>query len=177
MNLWHEIPRGENAPEEFTTIIEIPRGSLNKYEVDKETGLIALDRVSHTAQIFPFDYGFVPQTLWEDDDPLDVIILTTEPLHPGVVVRTRPVGVMRMIDSGEGDDKIIGVPIGDPRWDEVKDIDDLNEHLLKTFKHFYENYKKLQDKVVEVKGFDGRDDAVSAVQKGIKLYEEKFSKE
>ena len=144
MNLWHDVPLGEKIPEEMNVIIEIPRGSLNKYEIDKETGLIALDRVSHTAQPFPFDYGFAPQTLWDDGDALDVIVMTTEPLHPGILVRVRPVGLMKMIDSGESDDKIIAVPVDDPRWAEVKTIDDVNKHTLKTMKHFYENYKTIK---------------------------------
>ena len=130
----------------------------------------------HTAQDYPFDYGFAPQTLWEDNDPLDIIILTTEPLHPGVVVRTRPVAIMNMVDSGDRDDKIIGVPIDDPRWSTVEDLADLNAHLLKTIKHFYENYKTLQDKVVTVEGFKGKKEAIEAVEKGISLYKEKFNK-
>ncbi len=176
MNLWHDVPLGEKAPEIFTTIIEIPRGSLNKYEIDKETGLIALDRVSHTAQVFPMDYGFAPKTLWDDGDALDVIVLTTEPLHPGIVVHTRPVGLMKMIDSGDSDDKVIGVPVDDPRWDNVQDIGDVNQHQLKTLKHFYENYKKLQDKVVEVNGFEGKEAALAAVKRSMELYNEKLAK-
>lgn len=176
MNLWHDVTLGEKAPEEFTTIIEIPRGSLNKYEIDKETGLIALDRVMYTAQTYPFDYGFAPQTLWEDNDPLDVVVLTTEPLHPGIVVRTRPVGVMHMIDDGEGDDKIIGVPVDDPRFADVKDIKDVNPHTLKTMQHFFESYKQLQNKKVEITGFDGRQVALESVKKSIKLYQEKYAK-
>lgn len=174
MNLWHDISYGENAPEEFTTIIEIPRGSLNKYEVDKETGLIALDRVSHTAQAFPFDYGFVPQTLYEDGDALDVIVLTTEPLYPGIVVRTRPVALMNMVDGGDNDDKIIGVPVEDPRWSDVRDLDDINKHTLKVIQHFYENYKKLQNKEVVVSGFENKDAALKAFAASVTLYNEKF---
>ncbi|HPV33637.1 MAG TPA: inorganic diphosphatase, partial [Candidatus Paceibacterota bacterium] len=114
MNLWHEIEPGE--AEEMNVIIEIGKGSKNKYEVDKKTGLIKLDRAAHTAQDFPFDYGFVPKSLWHDNDPLDVIVLTTFPLQPGILVEARPVGVMHMIDDGEADDKIIAVPKEDPRW-------------------------------------------------------------
>src|SRR4051812_6676627 len=105
MNLWHDVDPGNEK--EMTIVIEINRGSKNKYEVDKETGLISLDRVLHTAQDFPFDYGFVPQTLWGDGDPLDVIVLTTYPLSPGIIVKVRPIAIMHMIDSGESDDKII----------------------------------------------------------------------
>ena len=176
MNLWHDVPLGEKIPEEMNVIIEIPRGSLNKYEIDKETGLIALDRVSHTAQPFPFDYGFAPQTLWDDGDALDVIVMTTEPLHPGILVRVRPVGLMKMIDSGESDDKIIAVPVDDPRWAEVKTIDDVNKHTLKTMKHFYENYKTLQNKEVLINGFEGREQASAAVLRSIDMYKEKYAK-
>ncbi|PIR75364.1 MAG: inorganic pyrophosphatase [Candidatus Magasanikbacteria bacterium CG_4_9_14_0_2_um_filter_42_11] len=176
MNLWHDVPLGEKIPEEMNVIIEIPRGSLNKYEIDKETGLIALDRVSHTAQPFPFDYGFAPQTLWDDGDALDVIVMTTEPLHPGILVRVRPVGLMKMIDSGESDDKIIAVPVDDPRWAEVRTIDDVNKHTLKTMKHFYENYKTLQNKEVLINGFEGLDQAAAAVTRSSEMYKEKYAK-
>jgi len=176
MNLWHDVPLGDKIPEEVNVIIEIPRGSLNKYEIDKETGLIALDRVAHTAQPFPFDYGFAPQTLWDDGDALDVIVLTTEPLHPGILVRVRPVGLMHMNDSGESDDKVIAVPVDDPRWEDVKNIEDVNKHTLKTMKHFYENYKKLQNKEVIINGFDGIEEANAAVKRSHDMYTEKYAK-
>jgi inorganic pyrophosphatase len=174
MNLWHDIEPG--TPEEMNVIVEINKGSNNKYEIDKKTGLIALDRVSHTAQSFPFDYGFVPQTLWEDGDALDVILLTTYPLFPGVLVRARPVAIMHMVDSGEGDDKVIAVPADDPRWNDIKDLADVNKHTLKEIEHFYSTYKKLQNKVVEIKGFSGKDEATKAFQKSLTLYKEKFQK-
>src|SRR3989338_8616489 len=118
MNLLHDIAPG--TKEEMNVVIEIPRGSQNKYEIDKKTGLIALDRVLHSAQTYPFDYGFVPQTFWDDGDALDAVILTTEPLHPGILVRMRAIGFMDMIDGGEPDGKLLGVPIDDPRWKEVQ---------------------------------------------------------
>ena len=173
MNLWHEIESG--TKEKMNVIVEINKGSKNKYEIDKKTGLIALDRAAHTSQDFPFDYGFVPQSLWHDNDPLDVILLTTFPLLPGVLVRARPIAIMNMTDSGEGDDKIIAVPCDDPRWNEVKDLGDINKHTLKEIEHFYSTYKKLQDKVVEVKGFKGREEAEKAFEEGLKLYKEKYS--
>lgn len=154
MNLWHDIDPGE--AEKMNVIVEIHRGAKNKYEIDKETGLIALDRVMHTSQDFPFDYGFVPQTLWEDGDPLDVVILSTYPLVPGILVRVRPVAIMDMIDDGDSDAKIIAVPDKDPRWDEVRDLTDVNKHTVKEIEHFYSTYKKLQNKVVEVRGFAGK---------------------
>jgi inorganic pyrophosphatase len=172
MNLWHDIEPG--SKEEMNVIVEINKGSKNKYEVDKKTGLISLDRVMHTAQEFPFDYGFVPKSLWHDGDPLDVIILSTYPFSPGVLVKSRPVAIMNMIDSGEGDDKIIAVPVDDPRFNEIKDLADINPHTLKEIEHFYSTYKKLQNKVVEVKGFKGRQEAEEAFEEGLKLYREKF---
>lgn len=174
MNLWHDISPGES--ESINTIVEINKGSKNKYEVDKKTGLIALDRTAHTAQDFPFDYGFVPQTLWEDNDPVDVIVLTTFPLMPGILVRVRPVAFMEMIDSGESDSKIIAVPVDDPRWNEVKDLKDINPHTIKEIEHFYSTYKKLQNKEVEVKGFKGKKEAVEAFEKGRSTYKQKFLK-
>lgn len=172
MNLWHDI--GAGTKQQMNIIIEIPRGSKNKYEIDKETGLIALDRVSHTAQHFPFDYGFIPQTYWDDEDALDAIILTTEPLAPGILVRGRPIGLMNMIDDGDPDDKIIAVPIDDPRWKEVKDVKDINKHTLKEMEHFYSTYKNLQKKEVSITGFKGKTKAVEAFERARKLYSQKF---
>jgi len=174
MNLWHDIDPG--TAEKINTIIEINKGSKNKYEIDKATGLIALDRVSYTTQDFPFDYGFVPQTLWDDDDALDVVVLTTHPLLPGILVRVRPVALMNMIDSGDADDKIIGVPVDDPRFEQVKDLGDLNKHTLKEIEHFYSTYKKLQNKEVLVKGFKGAVQARKAFERGLMLYKKIYGK-
>ncbi|MEX2368885.1 MAG: inorganic diphosphatase [Candidatus Paceibacterota bacterium] len=172
MNYLHEITSG--TPEAINTIVEIPRGSKNKYEIDKDSGLIALDRPAHTAQDFPFDYGFVPQTWWDDGDPVDVIILASFPIHPGVLVHVRPVGIMNMIDDGDADDKVIGVPVTDPRFFNVQDIDDVNPHTLREMEHFYSTYKRLQDNVVEVAGFKDKAAAVAAFERGQELYKEKF---
>lgn len=178
MNLWHDISLGNNVPEEFNTIIEIGKGSNNKYEIDKETGLIALDRANYSSFPYPFDYGFAPQTLWEDNDPLDVVVLTTFPLQPGILVRVRPVAVMEMIDSGESDYKIIAVPVSDKRWEDTQDIDDINKHTLKEFKHFFETYKQLKGKndIVEIKDIKGRSAAIEAINHSVQLYTEKFGK-
>lgn len=173
-DLLHNIEAG--TEDEMNVIVEIPRGSKNKYEIDKDTGLIALDRAMKTAQDYPFDYGFVPQTWWDDDDPLDVIVLTTYALHPGVLVRVRPVGLMNMIDGGDADDKIIGVPIDDPRWEEVKDLEDINKHTLKEMEHFYTTYKTIENKEVEVGGFKNAKAAKNAFVKGQDLYKKKFGK-
>lgn len=166
------------TPEELNVVIEIPKNSNNKYEVDKDTGLIKLDRANYSAAAYPFDYGFAPQTLWEDGDPLDVIVLTTYPLHPGILVTVRPVAIMDMIDGGEGDAKIIAVPVEDKRWEDVQDLGDLNKHMLKEFQHFFETYKVLKGKPapVEIRGITGRADAIAAINKSIDLYKQKFSK-
>lgn len=174
MNLWHDIDPG-NA-EEMNVIIEIPRNSRNKYEIDKNTGLIALSRVLHTAQVYPVDYGFVPQTLWDDNDALDAIILTTEPLSPGILVRARPVGLLEMIDGGDDDAKILGVPTDDPRWKGVHDIADVNSHTVKEIEHFFKTYKQLQNKTVEVFGWKGIKEAERAFARAQELYKEKFKK-
>ena len=165
MHLLHDIDPG--TPDAINVIVEIQKGSSNKYEIDKKTGLIALDRVLHTAQSFPFDYGFVPQTLWHDGDPLDVIILTTYPLIPGVLVSVRPVAIMGMNDSGEEDSKIIAVPATDPRWNDLKD---LNKHTLNEIAHFYTTYKDLQKKKVLVSGFENVATAKKAFAEGIQMY-------
>jgi len=174
MNLWHDIEPGTN--EEMHVIVEIPRGSGNKYEVDKESGLIKLDRVLYSAQTFPFDYGFVPKTLWDDGDALDVMILTTNPLFPGIMVPVRPVALMEMIDSGENDSKVIAVPVDDPRWSKVKDLKDINEHTLKEIEHFYSTYKILQKKEVKVGGFVGAAEARKAFDRARATYDKKFAK-
>jgi len=178
MDLWHDVTIGEKAPEEFTTIVEIPKGSSNKYEIDKETGLIALDRANYSSAPYPFDYGFVPQTLWEDGDPLDVVILSTFPLMPGIIVRVRPVAVMRMIDGGESDYKVFAVPVVDKRWDDVQDLKDINKHFIKEVEHFFLTYKALDGKgtIVEINGIGDKAEALEAVKKSVTLYNEKFKK-
>ncbi len=161
----------------MNVIVEIPRGVKNKYEIDKETGVIKLDRVNHTAQAYPFDYGFVPQTLWDDGDALDVVLLTTEPLFPGLLLEARPVGIMHMVDGGEADEKIIAVPAGDPRFKDVKDIQDVNAHTLKEISHFFATYKQLQNKTVEVGEFENAAAAKTAFARAVKLYSEAIAKQ
>lgn len=173
MNLLHDISAGEKAPEIINVIIEIPRGSKNKYEIDKETGIIKLDRVMHTAQDYPFDYGFVPQTDWHDGDALDVVVLTTHPLPVGILLEARPVAVMHMIDSGDRDEKIIAVPKGDPRFADVKDLKDVNPHTLKEIEHFFLTYKKLQNKEVIINGVEGAEVAKACVVESQALYKAK----
>ena len=173
MILLHDIAPG--TKEEMNVIIEIPRGSMNKYEIDKETGLIALDRVLHTAQQYPFDYGFVPQTLWDDGDALDVVLLTTQPLMPGILVHARPIGVLPMVDGGEKDEKVLAVPVGDPRFGDIKELSDVNQHTLKEISHFFLTYKQLQKKEVTLGEWEGREAAEAAFVRGCEMYAAKKS--
>ena len=174
LNIWHDISPGKNVPSTFNVIIEITKGSRNKFELDKETGLIKLDRVLFSPFYYPFDYGFVPQTYWEDGDPLDVMVLVHEPTIPGCLVEVRPVGMMEMIDGGESDTKILAVPVGDPRFDHIKDVTDNGQHILKEIQHLFERYKDLQGKTVEVKGWKSKKEAEKCILEGVKLYKEKF---
>ena len=180
MNLWHDVSLGDKAPDEFNVIIEIPKGSNNKYEIDKETGLIALDRANYTAAAYPFDYGFAPQTLWDDGDALDVIVLTTYPLAVGVVVKVRPVALMDMEDSGDDDKKIIAVPVNDRRWEDIQDLNDLNRHMLKEFQQFFETYKSLKSDAPEknkvvIGEYGDRSAAREAVVRSMELYQQKIT--
>jgi len=178
MNLWHDIPVGDNAPNTFNIIIEIPKGSNNKYEIDKKTGLIALDRANFSSAPYPFDYGFVPRTLWDDGDPLDVVVISTFPLHPGILVEVRPVGVIKMVDEGESDYKIISVPVHDKRWDDVNELTDVNKHRMEEYKHFFLTYKTLNGRStsVEIDGIGDKKEAIEALEKSIKMYNEEFKK-
>jgi len=174
MNLLHDVPRGENVPNEINCIIEIPKGSPNKYEIDKKTGLIALDRANFSSAPYPFDYGFVPQTLWDDGDALDIIIPSTFPLQTGVLVRVRPVALMEMVDDGESDFKVIAVPVDDKRWDDVTDLKHLNKHNIKEWVHFFETYKELkgENNVVTINKISGKQEALAAIEKSIELYDQ-----
>lgn len=174
MNLLHDITPGKNVPNEITVIVEINKGSKNKYELDKESGLIKLDRVMHTSQDYPFDYGFVPQTHWHDGDPLDVVLITTYPLIPGILLDARPVGVMDMIDNGESDAKIIAVPVDDPRFKNVKDLSDVNPHTLEEIKHFFETYKQIQKKEVTIPTIRDAKSAKEVIIESIELYKKEF---
>jgi len=171
MNVLHDIDPG--TKDDMVVIIEIPKGSKNKYELDKKSGLIMLDRVNYTAQDYPFDYGFVPQTLWDDGDPLDVVLLTTYPLAPGILAHARPVGIMHMIDGGDADEKIIAVPVADPRFKDILDLKDVNPHTLKEISHFFATYKQLQDKKVEVGEFEDKAVAEAAFERACKMYQDK----
>jgi inorganic pyrophosphatase len=171
MNLLHDIDPG--TKEKMNVIVEIPKGSQNKYEIDKETGLIKLDRANYGPTAYPFDYGFVPQTLWDDGDALDVVLLTTFPLQVGVLVEARPVGILNMVDDGNADEKIIAVPVNDKRWEDVQKLEDVNKHTLKEIQNFFETYKQLSNKKVVVNGFKDRAAAENAFERGRKMYQEK----
>ncbi|MSU76027.1 inorganic diphosphatase [Patescibacteria group bacterium] len=160
-----------NPPDEVNVFIEIPKGSKNKYEFDKATGLITLDRVNYGPQVYPMDYGLLPQTHWHDGDSLDAVVInSSEPYYPGVIVPARPVGVVRMVDSGEKDEKLICVPVNDPRLAEIKNISDIAPHTLKELKEFFETYKNLTGKKVTVSGIDDRAAAIEVLNESIELY-------
>lgn len=175
-NVWHDVSPGEKVPDEFRVIIEITKGSRNKYELDKKSGLIILDRVLYSPFHYPFDYGFIPQTLWEDGDPVDVMLLVHEPTIPGCIVEARPIGLLVMTDSGESDEKVLAVPVNDPRFNHVKDVDDIGSHLKKEIAHFFEHYKDLQGKKVDVKGWKSRAEALTVIKKGLKKYQDELVK-
>ena len=175
MNFIHDVPYGK--PEELNVIIEIPKLSRIKYEVDKDTGLIKFDRVLYSPMHYPMNYGFVPQTWWEDDDPLDMLVMGEEPIAPGTLVVVRPIGALPMNDGGDDDIKILGVPVEDPRFTNTKDINDIEQHLLLEVKHFFSRYKELQKKEVKVGDWQGKSAAFDAIEKSIELYKTKFSSE
>jgi inorganic pyrophosphatase len=156
---------GPNAPESFNTVIEIPRGSTNKYEVDPETGLIHLDRVLYSPLFYPFDYGYIPQTLYLDGDPLDVLVLVSHPTFPGCIVEAVAIGVMEMEDEKGPDEKILCVASKDPRFGYRRSLQELNEHTTKEIVHFFEVYKQLEQKDVEVLGWRDRQVAVDLIEK------------
>jgi inorganic pyrophosphatase len=168
MNLLHDIPAGE--ADAINVIVEIPMGSRVKYELDKDTGLIKFDRVLYSPMHYPANYGFVPQTLWDDGDPLDVLVLGYEPLVPGCLIEVRPIGVLDMVDGGDGDAKVLAVPVSDPRYKEVKDITDVEPHTLEEIKHFFKVYKDLQKKKVEVGEWRSAAEAKKDFAKAIELY-------
>ena len=156
---------GENAPESFNVVIEIPRGSTNKYEVDAKTGLIKLDRVLYSPLFYPFDYGYIPQTHYIDGDPIDVLVLVSHPTFPGCIVEVTPIGVLEMTDDKGPDEKILCVANKDPRYGYRRSITELNDHTLKEISHFFRVYKDLEDKFVEVRNWHDRDVAIDIIKK------------
>jgi len=174
INPWHDLPVGQHPPDIVTAVIEIPSGSKNKYELDKASGLFRLDRVLYSAVHYPGDYGLIPRTLYEDGDPLDILVLINQPTFPGCLVDCRPLGVLRMRDRGEPDDKILGVPCNDPSFEEYFDIADLPQHALKEIEHFFSVYKDLEGKRVEMLGWDKSHDAMHVILESIARYQKKF---
>ena len=154
-NPWHDLPTGPAPPDELNVVVEIPRGSRNKYELDKESGLFRFDRLLYSAVYYPGDYGFLPRTLADDDDPLDVLIMVTEPTFPGCLIVVRPVGVFEMRDEKGLDEKILAVPVRDPLYDEFRDLDDVPKHYLREVEHFFAIYKELEGYSTTVLGWHG----------------------
>ena len=171
LHLWRDLPPGRNPPEEVTAVIEIPSGSRNKYELDKETGLLKLDRVLYSSVHYPSDYGFIPRTLHEDGDPLDVLVLLKEQTFPGCMIDVRPIGVLKMLDRGEPDDKILGVPLHDPAHEEFFDIADIPQHMLKEIEYFFATYKDLEGRRVQVVGWEKSQEAMRIVEESIARYD------
>lgn len=176
MNLWHDIKPGNEIPNIINVIVEIPKGSQNKYEYDKENNLIKLDRVLFSPLHYPGDYGMIPQTLSEDGDPLDALVLVTNPTYPGILIEAKPIGLLRIKDSGEVDDKILCVAKNDPRFANYNDISDIEEHILKEISHFFQVYKDLEGKKVEIIGWKNREEAKLVILNAVKFYKEKFKK-
>lgn len=171
---WHEAPVGENPPEFVNAIIEISTGMRTKYEVDKGTGLLKLDRILYSAVYYPANYGFIPQTLGDDKDPLDIMILCREEIRPLCLVPARVVGVMHMIDQGLGDEKILAVAENDANTKHLNDISELASHFKLELKEFFESYKKLENKVVIVPEFEGKEVAMKLVTRAIESYKKAF---
>ncbi|MDZ4702098.1 MAG: inorganic diphosphatase [Rhodothermales bacterium] len=173
---WHDVPIGDEAPEIFQAVIEIPKGSKIKYELDKQTGLIRVDRVLYSSVIYPANYGFIPQTLGDDDDPLDVLVLMQEQVAPLSILRARPIGLMEMVDQGQSDEKIICIHVDDPAFNGFYHIWELPDHTLRELKRFFQDYKKLEDKEVRVDNFLGPDKARAVVNRSRVLYNEMYRK-
>lgn len=171
---WHGVSAGNRAPEIVNAIIEIPRGSRAKYELDKETGLLKLDRVIYSSFHYPQNYGFIPQTLGDDHDPLDVLVLSSIDIDPLCMLEVKVIGVMQMLDSGEGDDKIIGVSLNDQSFKHYNDISELPRHFFQELKHFFEEYKRLEQKSVKVEDFGDKDLAQKIITAAIENYKKTY---
>ena len=171
---WHDLSPGPRAPEEITIVIETPGASRNKYELDKKSGLFKLDRVLYSAVHYPGDYGFIPRTLFEDGDPLDVLLLIKEPTFTGCLATARPIGVLRMTDRGEPDDKILAVPFGDPYYEEFFDIADIPKHVLREVEYFFATYKTLEGKTVETRAWEKSEFAMREISRAIEQYRASF---
>ncbi len=173
-NIWHSMPENRIKPDDFICVIEITKGSKKKYELDKETGFIILDRILHTSTHYPANYGFIPLTYGDDNDPLDVLLLTTERLDPLTLVRAYPIGVITMVDSNLNDEKIIAIPFNDPTYNNYKDITDLPKHIFDEMCHFFEVYKNLEHKNTTVNEVKGREAALEIIKNCMKNYKKVF---
>src|SRR6516225_767454 len=167
---WHDVIPGEHLPNEFTSVIEIPMGSSVKYELDKETGLLRLDRILYSAVFYPANYGFIPQTLAEDDDPLDVLVLCQEPVAPLTMVSARAIGLMTMVDSGKRDHKILAVAVDDPEYNGFRQTTELPTHRLNMLRRFFQDYKTLEGKAVEVDEFEPAATALPVIEDALARY-------
>ena len=176
-NIWHDINPKRITPDDFIAVIEIPKGSKKKYELDKETGTIILDRILYTSTHYPANYGFIPRTYADDFDPLDVLILCSEPLDPLTLVRCYPIGMLTMRDGGRNDEKIIAIPFGDPNYNMYKSVRDLPMHIFNEMQHFFNVYKALEDKDTDAGGLRGREDAIKVINSAMDGYYRKFLKD
>ncbi len=175
-NIWHDITPERIKPEDFICVIEISKGSKKKYELDKETGYILLDRILHTSTHYPANYGFIPRTLGDDNDPLDVLLLCSEQLEPLTLVRAYPIGVITMVDNGRNDEKIIAIPFKDPNYNSYKEFEDLPPHIFNEMRHFFEVYKNLENKTTAVDDVHSREYAIEIIKNAITNYNNKFLK-
>ena len=176
MNIWHKISPKRITPDDFIAVIEIGKGSKIKYELDKETGLIKMDRILYTSTHYPANYGFIPRTYSDDNDPLDVLVLCSEQLMPLTLVRCYPIGVIRMLDNGHHDDKVIAIPFDDPNYNMYKDIEELPKHVFDEMTHFFKVYKELENKTTAVNEVDHADIAKEIISGDIDRYIEYFCK-
>lgn len=174
---WHGVHYGEQSPRVVTAVIEISQGSRSKYEIDKPTGLLKLDRVIYSSFHYPTNYGFIPQTYGDDKDPLDILIISSQGIRPLCVVDAKVIGVMQMIDGGDADDKIIAVAANDPGVNHWNNIEELPKHFFNELRHFFEEYKTLENKTVSVEEFGDKAQAMRIIEDAIQAYKEKFGKQ
>ncbi len=173
-NIWHDMSPKRITPEDFMAVIEITKGSKKKYELDKETGVLMLDRILYTSTHYPANYGFIPRTYGDDGDPLDVVVICSEKIDPMTLVRCYPIGVITMKDSGKLDEKIIAIPFNDPNNNGYKDISELPKHVFDEMKHFFKVYKNLEDKETVVDEVQNKDKAIEIIDKSIVNYIQEF---